>query len=143
MINNIVDGISIKLNQVFGDTFKIYYDEDVKQGLTEPCFFIMVLNPVEDPKLGSRTFRNNPFDIHYFPAVNGSNAELQSKASDLYAAMRSITLVNGDIVNGSRLRHEVNDGILHFFVNFNMFITYEEVAGDPMETLTVNNNVKG
>jgi hypothetical protein len=138
-----VNGISIKLNLVFGDNVKIYYDEDVKQGLTEPCFFIMVLNPSENKMLGSRAFRNVPFNVHYFPAVNGSNLELQTMASDLYEAMRSITLVNGDIVNGSRLRHEVNDGILHFFVNFNMFINYESTDELDMETLTVNNSVKG
>jgi len=142
MINNLIDGISIKLNQVFGDGVRIY-SEDVKQGLTEPCFFIAVLNPSNDQLIGSRSFRQYPFDIHYFPSVQGSNLELQTMASNLYEALETITLIDGDMVRGTRMNHEVVDDVLHFFVNFNMFIRKVEVPGDPMETLTVNNNVKG
>lgn len=143
MVNKIVDGISVKLNQSFGDGFQIYFDEDVKQGLTEPCFFILPLNISQGNMIGSRKFRSNPFDIHYFPEVNGSNLELQTMASNLYAALSNITLIDGDIVNGSNLHHEVIDGILHFFVNFNMFIRFVEDEVDPMETVEINNNVKG
>lgn len=142
MINNLIDGISIKLNQVFGDGFRIY-SEDVKQGLTEPCFFIAVLNPSQVSMIGKRSFRQHPFDVHFFPAVQDNNAELQGMASDLYEALEYLTLTNGDVVRGTSMNHEVVDGVLHFFVQYNMFIHKVEVPGDPMETLTVNNNVKG
>lgn len=143
MINDIVDGISIKLNQVFGDTFKIYYDEDVSQGLTEPCFFIAVLNPSQAKVIGNRYFRQHPFDIHYFPVVRDNNNELQGKALDLYEALESVTIADGDLVLGTKMNHEVVDGVLHFFVNFDMYVKKVVVPEDDMETLTVNNNVKG
>lgn len=142
MINNLIDGISIKLNQVFGDGFRIY-SEDVKQGLKEPCFFIAVLNPSKVNMLGKRSFRQHPFDVHFFPAVQDNNAELQGMASDLYDALEWISLENGDAVRGTNMNHEVVDGVLHFFVQYNMFIHKVEVPVDPMETLMVNNNVKG
>lgn len=143
MVNDLIDGISIKLNQVFGDDVRIYGDEDVKQGLTEPCFFIAVLNPSQNNVIGTRSFRQNPFDIHYFPAVQGSNEELQGKASELYDALEYITLINGDVVRGTKMNYEIIGGVLHFFVNYNMFIRKVEVPEDSMETLTVNNSVKG
>lgn len=142
MVNDLIDGISIKLNQVFGDGVRIY-SEDVKQGLTEPCFFIAVLNPLQTQVIGNRYFRQQPFDIHYFPAVQDNNNELQEMASDLFIALEYITLVNGDLVHGKEMRYEVVDGVLHFFVDYNMYVRKIEVPADDMETLTVNNDVKG
>lgn len=142
MVNDLIDGISIKLNQVFGDGKRIY-SESVKQGLQEPCFFIAVLNPLQTQVIGNRYFRQQPFDIHYFPAVQDNNNELQEMASDLFIALEYITLVNGDLVHGKEMRYEVVDGVLHFFVDYNMYVRKIEVPADDMETLTVNNDVKG
>ena len=44
MINNVIAGIAIALNQEFGDDYEIY-TEEIKQDLKEPCFFITLLNP--------------------------------------------------------------------------------------------------
>jgi len=82
MVNDLIDGISIKLNQVFDDDYRIY-SEDVTQGLIEPCFFIVVLNPSQIQMIGSRYFRQHPFDVHYFPTVQDNNNELQAMASNL------------------------------------------------------------
>lgn len=142
MVNDLIDGISIKLNQVFGDGVRIY-SESVKQGLTEPCFYIAVLNPSQNQVVGNRYFRQQPFDVHYFPAASGNNEELQAMASDLFNALEYVTLINGDVIHGKNMNYEVVDGVLHFFVNYNMFVRRIEVPSDDMESLTVNNNVKG
>lgn len=142
MINKIIDGISVKLNQVFGDGVKIY-SEDVKQGLNEPCFFIAVLNPSQVNVIGNRYFRQHPFDIHYFPAVVDSNNELQNMASDLYEALEYIVLVDGDLVRGIKMNHEVVDGVLHFFVNFDMYVKKIVVPEDGMEVVDHETNLKG
>lgn len=142
MVNDLIDAISIKLNQVFGDGKRIY-SETVKQGLQEPCFFIAVLNPLQTQMIGNRYFRQHPFDIHYFPAVQDNNNELQEMASNLFDALEYVTLTNGDLVRGTEMHYEVIDGVLHFFVDYNMFIKKVEMPADNMETLTVNNDVKG
>lgn len=141
MVNKILDGISIKLNQVFGDGTEIYADADVKQGLKEPCFFIAVLNPSQTQMIGRRYFREHPFDVHYFPKSKGNNIELQEMASDLFEALEYITLPNGDLVHGTSMRYEVVSGVLHFFVNFNMFIKKEK-ALDPMEEISIDANTQ-
>ena len=142
MVNNLIDGISIKLNQVFGDGKKIY-SETVKQGLKEPCFFIAVLNPSQSKMIGGRYFRQHPFDVHYFPAnTDGKNEEMRRVASQLLDGLEYITLTNGDLVRGTNMNYEVVDGVLHFFVQYNMYIKKIEVI-DDMETLTMETDVKG
>lgn len=142
MVNKIIDGISVKLNQAFGDTVRIY-SENVTQGLTTPCFFISTLNVSQDPMLGTRAFRNNLFDVHYFPAVPNSNSECETVASDLYDAMDNITLLDGDILRGTKMHHEVVEGVLHFFVNYNLFVNKVVAPGDGMDTVVIDTNVKG
>lgn len=141
MVNNLIDGISVKLNQVFGDGVRIY-SESVQQGLKEPCFFIAVLNPSQTQSIGNRYFRQHPFDVHYFPVEPGNNEEIQGVASQLLDALEYVTLLNGDLVRGTEMHYEKVDDVLHFFVQFNMFVN-KVVESDPMETLTVNNDVEG
>lgn len=43
MLNEIIKGISMALNAAFGDGYEIYQN-DVEQGLQEPCFLIAVCN---------------------------------------------------------------------------------------------------
>lgn len=42
MIQEIIEGVAQALYQTFGDECKIY-ENDVEQGLQEPCFFLGVL----------------------------------------------------------------------------------------------------
>lgn len=142
MVNDLIDGISVKLNQVFGDDYRIY-SEDVKQGLREPCFFIVDLNPSSTQVIGNRYFRQNPFDVHYFPVDTGSNEEINTVASKLFDALEYITLLNGDLVRGTEMHYEKVDDVLHFFVQFNLHIRKVVTPEDNMETLIVNTDVEG
>jgi len=141
MVNDLIDGISVKLNQVFGDGVRIY-SESVKQGLKEPCFFIKILNPTQNQVIGSRYFREHPFDIHFFPSVE-SNEEMIGVAEQLFDTLEYITLENGDLVHGTKMDYEIVDGVLHFFVNFDIFVRKIDVPADNMETLQVESDVKG
>lgn len=139
MVNEILTGISIKLNQVFGEGYEIYGDTDVVQGLNEPCFFIAVLQPSQTKLLGQRYFREHPFDVQYFPKKSGDNIELQTVGSELFDALEYITLLNGDLVHGTSMNYEVVDSVLHFKVNYNMFVKKEEQK-DNMESIFIDEN---
>lgn len=128
MVNKIIDGISIKLNSVFGDGYEIS-TKKIEQGLEEPCFFIKVLNPSQESLLGPRKSRTNSFDIHYF----GNDPD--DVAEQLFSELEFITLTNGDILRGSNMKYEVVDGVLHFFVNFNLFTVKVGTPEDSMEEL--------
>jgi hypothetical protein len=137
MLNDIVSGISTKLHGAFGDGYKIYIEE-VKQGLTEPCFSISCVNPTNTQVLGNRFFRTNLFSVQYFPkSKTNAKAECLDIQDELFLALEYIT-VTGDLVRGTNMNGQVIDGVLVFTVNYDLYVR-KETDLDPMETLTVTN----
>ena len=141
MINSIAQSISISLNAEFGDAYTIY-TESVEQGLNEPCFFLFCINPANRIFLGKRYFRENQFCIQYLPADRDrEKEECNAVAERLFLCLEYIT-VTGDLVRGTKMKYEVVDGALNFFVNYDLFI-YKEAASDAMEEISENVTVKG
>jgi hypothetical protein len=136
MINCVVDGISEKLHSVFGGKYTIY-TESVKQGLEEPCFFIQLVAPSSTRGLNRRFSRQNLFAIQFFPASGEPKAECNQMQDDLYLALEYIT-VDGNMQRGIGMRGELVDGVLHFFVNYNMFVIVPEEE-TLMEILEIEN----
>ncbi len=141
MINSIITAISQALNTEFGDDYAIYA-EDVAQGLQEPCFFIACINPTSRLFLNRRYFRSNQFCLQYFPAdINRAREECNAVAERLYWCLEWIS-VAGDLTRGTQMRYEVIDNVLHFFVNYDMFV-YRLDNTPAMSELTENVSVKG
>lgn len=137
-INDVMTAISIKLNETFGDEYEIY-TESIEQGFKEPAFFIRLLKPEFDQVVGNRYHETLPFDIHYF---GSGYMDAYSTASKLKSEMEYIKLLNGDLLRGTKMKGEVVDGVLHFFVNYN-FHVYK--VTDPLEKiyeLQLNNGLK-
>lgn len=131
MINAIMESISISLHAEFGDTYEIYR-EVKKQGLKEPCFFIQCLNPTNKLFFHKRYFRQNQFCIQYFPnEKQHENQECYTVGEQLFSCLEYLE-VEGSLVMGTKMRYEVMEGILHFFVNYDMFV-YK--AGEPLPVM--------
>jgi hypothetical protein len=126
MIKEIIDGISLKLNQVFGDGYEIYGDADIVQGLKEPCFFIAVLNPSYKRLVGLRYLIENPFVIQYFPKNAKDNIESHDVAFAMFDTLEYITLPDGDMLHGTSISHEIVDGVVQFKINYNVILTKKE-----------------
>lgn len=141
MINSIIESISISLNAEFGDEYTTY-TESVEQGLNEPCFFVFCINPTNRVFLGKRYFRENQFCIQYFPANKKRvREECNAVAERLFSCLEYLT-ANGDSVRGTKMKSEMVDGVLNFFVNYDMFV-YKAAASDAMEDLSQEVSVKG
>lgn len=136
MITDIMDGISIAIDDAFGEGYEIHADKDVIQELNKPCFFIAVLNPSQTPRLKGRYYRQHPFDVHYFPEDAGDNKDMHLKALKLLEILEVITLPNGDMVRGTGMNYEIIDGVLHFRVDYNVFLQAKEDK-ETMETLNI------
>jgi hypothetical protein len=142
MINSIIESISITLNAEFGDKYKIHR-EAKKQGLIEPCFFIQCLNPTEELFFWKRYFRRNQFCIQYFPEDNlHGNQECYAVAERLFSCLEYLD-VGGDLVMGTKRKYEVVDGILHFFVNYDLFVYKVAESVPVMEEVSSETHVKG
>lgn len=141
MINSIIDGICLALNKEFGDDYEIY-TETKKQGLKEPCFSIVCINPRQRQFLGKRYFKENSFCIHFFPSSNEPNQQINDVSNRLFSALEYIT-VDGDLVRGTNMTAESDDfGVLNFMVNYDFFIKRIEES-DPMESYDYQTNMKG
>ena len=46
MINKIIDGICMAINEEFGDDYEVYTETN-RQGLNEPCFSIICVKPTQ------------------------------------------------------------------------------------------------
>lgn len=144
MINHIVDAISIAIDAEFNqetDTYDIY-TESLEQGLKEPCFFIFCINPTNELFLNKRYFRTNQFCIQYFPSSKERNLETNSVIERLYHCLNSVS-VNGDLNHGTKMSSEMVDGVLNFFVNYDMYVYKVEAVQDLMDSVNVNPDAKG
>lgn len=140
MINKIIDGISISLNAEFGNDYKIY-TESIEQGLKEPCFSILCINPTNELFRGKKYFRKNQFCIQYFP----SGEEKYAECMDVFERMTdclNVIKVGEDLQRGTSMHGEVVDQVLNFFVNYDMFV-YKVESTDAMESMDLTSNVKG
>lgn len=142
MINSIIEAISVALSNEFGDGYEIHMEE-IEQGLEEPCFFIFCLNPTNNLFLGKRYFRTNLFCIQYFPASKEKQRECNGVAERMYECLEYITIYGEDTpIRGTKMEHEVVDGVLNFFVNYDCFI-YKKEQQTPMEVVSAEINVRG
>ena len=51
--------------------------------------------------------------------------------------------MGGDLVMGTKMRYEVVDGILHFFVNYDLFVYRMVESVSAMEEVSSETSVKG
>lgn len=119
MLNNIIDGISVKLDKSFGESYTIY-SEDVEQGINEPCFFIVPINSSKVSYPNARELKKNSFDVNYFPKSNDKSFEINEIAEMLLEELEYIE-IDGDLVRGTNMNFEIIDNVLHFFVDYNYF----------------------
>lgn len=141
MINAIIEGISQALDNEFGEDCTIYTD-NVEQGLKEPCFFITLVSHSDTVYPGGRRFRENLFCIQYLPKDNQKGKEECFEVMDRLIPCLNWIEIEGDKVMGRKMNGELVDGILNFFVNYDMFVRGVEKE-EPMEEISRIVSLKG
>lgn len=136
MQNEIMDAITRKIFEVFGDGYAIYTD-NVEQELKEPCFFVSFLEPSHKPLLGKRYRRIYDMSIQYFPADRDPSRELNEVTERLMDGLEYITLSDGSMRRGQGMKGRVSDGILTFLVTYDIFGVKLEPEKERMEELTI------
>ena len=130
MINEILKGIAKALRDEFGESFNIYLNE-VEQGLIEPCFFIMVLNPDVKQVLGRRYVLNCPVSVQFISEED--REALNAQGSRLFNCLELIS-VSGDLARGRNMSYSINEDILTFTVTYNIYF-YKKQSEEFMEKL--------
>lgn len=138
-VNSIRSGVILALSDFF-PTLDIY-GEEINQGFEAPCFFVKLLTTAQDREMDRRYRRSHSFDIHYFPASADPNEEAHGMAEQLYDKLRQVN-IDGALYRGAGMTHEVVEGVLHFFVDFNFHVFAEKQPGIKMQTLNQEGRLK-
>lgn len=139
-INMIRDGVMAALHSCF-PAVKIY-GEEIRQGFQEPCFFVKLIRGEQAQELGSRYRRIISFDIHFFAEQSqGKNRSMHDVAEVLYDILELIN-VDQQSYRGTGMRHEIMDGVLHFFVDYNFAVQKETEEVPLMEELIQEGGIK-
>jgi len=136
LLSAISDGLGKKLNETFGDDYKIY-PEKVEQGLERPCFFIKLIRPSNTKERDITYNRDNAYCIHFYPEnTREPNAECYETLDKLYMGLEYID-VDGNPVRGINMLGEIHDEILQFYVNYNVRVrrVYEPVLMEDLEMI--------
>lgn len=144
MINEIVNAVVKALNDEFNaetDKYEIY-NEEIKQDLKEPAFFVQSINPSTNLFLGKRYFQQVHILIQYFPESKDYQAECNRIGEQLIWVVEWITCKGDNLpIHGSNTHYEVVDGVLHFFVDYEFFIRKVE-NHDLMGFMELKQNIK-
>lgn len=135
----LIQAIAKGIDGVFEDC-EIYEDE-IEQGLNEPCFLIAEIDNSMELVLGSRYKESHSFDIHYFPKENFVR-EMHQVSDVLFEILEYIDTGEG-LLRGSNLRSNIQDGVLHFFVDYEFFVMKNRKREAPMEELDARISKKG
>lgn len=123
------------------------YGEEIRQGFQEPCFFVKLFPVQQDREFGRRYKRMHSFDIHFFPAEAGideeekSNLDMHDMAEKLYDRLEYIQVHDG-LIRGYKMRHEIMDGVLHFFVDYDFHLLRPHPTLPKMQELEQEGHVK-
>lgn len=140
MTDLIISGISNALDSEF-EGVKIYAEQQ-KQGFEGPCFFVSCINPTHELFRGKRYFRKNQFAIYYFPESDlEPKQECNAVAERMYDCLEYI-IVQDSLTRGTNMSYTVNDGVMTFLVNYDMFV-YKKEDTTAMGELSNNITAKG
>ena len=142
MINSIIESIIVSLQEEFGDTVQSYREEGLQE-FQKPCFLVRNVSHSCRLFLGKRYFRKNQFCIQFFPDTKEKENEVYNDAAKRLTSCLEYLKADDGLVRGTNMKYEITEGILHFFVNYDMFV-YRLAADVPvMEEIASETSVKG
>lgn len=133
MIQKVIDGIIEAIRTEYGSAHFKVYTELVEQGLKNPCFSVMCLNPSVEVTGKVRSRRYYPFVIDYFPKSDDEPVdECNTVYETLIECLGDIT-VEDKIIHGSNVSGNVVDGVLHFQITYDLFLLKKEELESMMQ----------
>lgn len=118
------------------------YMGDIAQGFTGPCFFILASSSEQKQVIKDRYVRQHVFDVQYFPRDTYlPAAELGKAEALLWMALEYVELADGPI-RGTEMRTQIMDGVLHFFVQYDVFVMKKQKQLPVMEKLRQVQKIK-
>lgn len=137
MVELIIAAVKAALKEAFGDGYAIH-TEEVPQ---EAGFFITCPDLAENLFVGKRYFRQNRLCVRYIPKTEEKQKECTDTAERLLQCLEYIMVSGGEKpMRGTKMKCEITDGILKFFVNYDCFVSKSQQQV-PMESMKTGINM--
>lgn len=139
-INAIREAVITKLKAHFPSM--PIYGEEMAQDFLKPSLFVKLFSVEQDQIIGNRYKRNHSFMIHYYSDSEIPHDDMHKMAEQLYSLLEFVS-IQEDLFRGTKMKHEIKDGMLHFNVNYNVFLMKETEPVDEMVDLSINGASRG
>jgi len=133
MINEIISGIAKAIYREFGSDYHIY-KEDVEQGIKEPCFMVFSADNNQEQFLNDRYFKTNLFTVIYYPSDKSNKlAEINDVNERLLECLEYISIESSNYqLRGKNMNGKEIDDVLHFTINYDLFVIKKKEKEDIM-----------
>lgn len=133
--------IQVKKNIVAGlaERFGIpVRDEVTEQGFDKPCFFVKDLSSTHTKEVGDYQRSVYFFDIHYFTDAEWANEACEKMNQELIKLFWFFEPLRK---RPTSMAGEIRDGVLHFFVDFQIRYQVSLAESEKMEVLEVRSGL--
>jgi len=127
VVEAIRDGISLVLGRAF-PACGVHGDEGVRQGLSNPCFFVGLGEYRVSPLPCGLWEVRQAVDVVYFPEQDGAFGELWSVGPRVLSLLSTLLLPDSGMVRGTGLRCAVSDGLMHVHGTYRLRVRSVEWA---------------
>ena len=142
VVKEVVIGIATKINKIYENKYPIYTDGE-QQGVDKPCFFIKYLKGEENREIGLQDrFYKDKLNFVIIGYTEDGNSDILYDMIDNLYELEYIELTDKTLLRAYKLHPEVEDGILHFFIDYEIFIKKDETTTIKMNNYDLTGEVK-
>ena len=117
------------------------YKNKVEQGISLPCFFISQIDTEFEKKARNRFEINYLMNIRYH-SNNATRTNLEEIALNLFDILETLNIEGSRPIYGRKLRYEVVDDILQFFVSYKLTVRRDLSTEIKMNELDLKGGIK-
>ena len=134
MVKNVIEAViyamAAKMSEIFandkGESKYPIYKNGEEQGVDKPCFFIKYLTGEESREIGLK-------DRFYKDTLN---------FVIIGYTLEYVTATDGTLLRAMKLHPEIDDGVLHFLIDYKIFVKKENEVAENMNNYDFNEEVK-
>lgn len=142
VINEVVIGMATKINEIFDKKYPIHTDSE-EQGIDKPCFFIKYLNGDENREIGLQNrFYKDKLNFVIIGYTEDGDTEILNDMIDNLYELEYIELTDKTLLRAQKLHPKIEDGVLHFFIDYEIFIKKEDATTIKMNNYDLTGEVK-
>lgn len=140
---DVVSAIIIKLLDNFNGEITTVYKDTPLQGMSKPCFFVQQLDAIHLKQMRNRAQRTYFLDVRAHPPDNENNKKTwcNNVGFKLMEVLESIYICD-ELVRATSMRYEIQEDVLHFFVEYSFRVIKPLEPDTKMQTLETTEKIE-